>query len=436
MCQISKLKFCHLSLGEIEEALKSFTACLPSGSDICLDRKIVIEASNGLQKAQLRKYEEVVQLCEQSLESAENNSAADRYDDSESVKNYPARLWRWCLMSKSYFYLGRLEEAIEWLEKLEQAVYVGPNMYGNRILESSSSLAVTVRELLRLKSAGNEAFLAGKHSEAVEHYTSALSCNVDSRPFTAICFCNRAAALQALSQISDAIADCSLAIALDGYYQKAISRRATLHEMIRDYGQATNDLQKLISLLEKQTEDKPNQSPTLGKSSKTKNDLKQARLRLSSMEEESRKGVPLDMYLILGIEPSGTASDIKKAYRKAALRHHPDKAGQFLARSENGDDWVWKEIAEEVHKDADRLFKMIGEAYAVLSDPEKRSRYDLEEEIRNSKKKGSGSSSQGTPSEAYNYPFERSGSRRYWKEVRKPYGNSYHQWSEAYHRYY
>jgi len=32
---------------------------------------------------------------------------------------------------------------------------------------------------------------------------------------------------------------------------------------------------------------------------------------------------------------------------------------------------VWKDIAELVHKDSDRLFKIIGEAYAVLSDPTK-----------------------------------------------------------------
>lgn len=48
----------------------------------------------------------------------------------------------------------------------------------------------------------------------------ALSRNVESRPFTAICLCNRAAAHQALGQIVDAIADCSLAMALDGKYIK------------------------------------------------------------------------------------------------------------------------------------------------------------------------------------------------------------------------
>lgn len=42
-----------------------------------------------------------------------------------------------------------------------------------------------------------------------------------------------------------------------------------------------------------------------------------------------------------------------------------------MVRSDNGDDGFWKEIGAEVHKDAEKLFKMIAEAYAVLSDPSK-----------------------------------------------------------------
>ncbi|KAM3741242.1 hypothetical protein ACB098_08G161200 [Castanea mollissima] len=479
---------CYLDLGEVEDASKYFKRCLPLGSDICVDRNIAVEASDGLQKAQkvsvcmnrcaelmqrstsndaetaleviaealtlssfsekllemkanalfvLRRYDEVIQLCDQTLGSAEKNSppveasALERsLDGSEILENYYFRLWRCRLIFKSYFHLGRLEEGIAFLEEQQDKVSV-TNRNGSKALESLIPLAGTVRELLRHKAAGNEAFQAGRHAEAVEHYTTALSCNVAPRPFAAVCFCNRAAAYKASGQITDAIADCSLAIALDGNYLKAISRRATLYEMIRDYGQAASDLQRLVSILTKQVEERTNQSGAVDRSNSCANDLRHARLRLAEIEEEARKEIPLDMYLILGIGPSVSASDIKKAYRKAALKHHPDKASQSLAKSDNGDDKLWKAIAAEVHKDADKLFKMIGEAYAVLSDSIKRSRYDAEEEMRNAQKKRTGSSTSRAQTDAQYHSFETSSSRRHWREVWRSYGNSSSRGSEG-----
>ncbi|GMP87840.1 hypothetical protein CsSME_00040052 [Camellia sinensis var. sinensis] len=480
---------CYLALGEVEDASIHFIKCFQSGSDACVDRKLVLEASEGLEKVQkvsecmkqsaehlqrrtssdaesalglisealmisshceklfemkadalfmLRKYEEMIQLCEQTLGSAEMNCfavvSADGHItnlDSSDVRKPPSfRLWRWRLIIQSYFYLGRLEEALEFLKKQEESVSTTEEN-GCKTLESLIPLAATIRELVVHKASGNEAFQSGRHAEAVECYTASLSCTVESRPFAAVCFCNRAAAYKAMGQIIDAIADCSLAIALDGNYLKAISRRSTLFEMIRDYEQATMDLQSLVSLLMKQVEDKANQSSASDRMSSV-NELRQAQQRLSIMEEEARKEIPLNMYLILGVDPSVTASEIKKAYRKAALRHHPDKAGQSLTRSENGDDGLWKEVVDNVHKDADRLFKMIGEAYAVLSDPTKRSRYDLEEEMRNAQKRGSGGSSSKLHADAQNYPFERSSSnRRQWREVWRSHGNSQPRGSET-----
>ncbi|OMO81785.1 Tetratricopeptide TPR-1 [Corchorus capsularis] len=476
---------CYLALGEVENAMRYFRKCIHSGSDACVDRKIPVEASDGLQKAQklsacmhqssellqrktmddaesalkiiddtlqislysekllemkaealftLRKYEEVIQLCEQTFDSAERNSLLFNTDGQPSnldgfSKDSTFRIWRCRLIFKSYFHLGKLEEAIASLEKQEELQSATDRDRSNS-LESSIPLTATVRELLRHKAAGNEAFQSGRHSEAIEHYTAALSCNVESRPFAAICFCNRAAAYKALGQVTDAIADCSLAIALDGNYLKAISRRATLYEMIRVYGQAASDLERLISLLMKQMESKTNQIGTTDRSTNLANDLRQARVWLSEIEEEAKKEVPLDMYLILGVEPSVSAAEIKKAYRKAALRHHPDKAVQSLVRNENGDDRLWKEIREEAYKDADKLFKIIGEAYAVLSDPLKRSRYDLEEETRNAQKKRTG----GTPraaTDAQSHSFDRSGSRRSWREARRPYAYASSKGSEA-----
>ncbi len=63
-----------------------------------------------------------------------------------------------------------------------------------------------------------------------------------------------------------------------------------------------------------------------------------------------------DYYQALGVEKSASAADIKKAYRKLAMKYHPDHA--------KGD------------PSAEEKFKKISEAYAVLSDPEKRKQYD------------------------------------------------------------
>jgi molecular chaperone DnaJ len=63
-----------------------------------------------------------------------------------------------------------------------------------------------------------------------------------------------------------------------------------------------------------------------------------------------------DYYEVLGVERDADGPTIKKAYRRLALRHHPDK--------NPGD------------KAAEEKFKEAAEAYAVLSDPEKRARYD------------------------------------------------------------
>lgn len=63
-----------------------------------------------------------------------------------------------------------------------------------------------------------------------------------------------------------------------------------------------------------------------------------------------------DYYKILGVDRKASDEEIKRAYRKLALKYHPDR--------NRGD------------KQAEERFKEINEAYQVLSDPEKRARYD------------------------------------------------------------
>jgi molecular chaperone DnaJ len=64
------------------------------------------------------------------------------------------------------------------------------------------------------------------------------------------------------------------------------------------------------------------------------------------------------LYDVLGVSPSSSQDDIKKAYKKMAMKYHPDKGG------------------DDDRKEREEKFKEISEAYTVLSDADKRKQYD------------------------------------------------------------
>jgi len=63
-----------------------------------------------------------------------------------------------------------------------------------------------------------------------------------------------------------------------------------------------------------------------------------------------------DYYQVLGVDKNASGEDIKKAYRKMAMKYHPDR--------------------NPGNKEAEQVFKKAAEAYGVLSDPDKKRRYD------------------------------------------------------------
>ncbi|MCF7873390.1 MAG: molecular chaperone DnaJ [Candidatus Omnitrophica bacterium] len=65
-----------------------------------------------------------------------------------------------------------------------------------------------------------------------------------------------------------------------------------------------------------------------------------------------------DYYEVLGLQKGASIEEVKKAYRKLAMKHHPDR------------------VSEDKKKEAEEKFKEISESYAVLSDPKKKQLYD------------------------------------------------------------
>jgi DnaJ-class molecular chaperone len=75
----------------------------------------------------------------------------------------------------------------------------------------------------------------------------------------------------------------------------------------------------------------------------------------------SKNPVDTSFYNLLGVKPDAAETDIKQAFRKMAVKWHPDK---------------WTNASAEEKTKAEEMFKNISEAYSVLSDAEKREKYN------------------------------------------------------------
>lgn len=206
-------------------------------------------------------------------------------------------------------------------------------------LDPDKTLARTLfrktRALEAAKTAGNASFKAGKMAEADVKYTEALAIDEQNKGTNAKLYSNRATCRLRLKRYEDALSDCEASLRLDPGYQKPLITRAKVNIALEKYQVAIDDLN---AALEQNPEDK-----TL-------------RQELKSAELELKKSQRKDYYKILGVDKDAGESEIKKAYRKQALVNHPDK---------NPDD-----------PEAEARFKDVGEAYATLSDTEKKWRYD------------------------------------------------------------
>ena len=143
-----------------------------------------------------------------------------------------------------------------------------------------------------------------------------------------------------LKDYQSAIDDCTRALTLDPSYIKARRTKAKALGESGNWEDAVRDLKAIA-------EQNPAE-PGIQK------DVRSAELEL---KKSKRK----DYYKILGVEKDADDNQIKKAYRKLAIVHHPDKNPGDEAAAER--------------------FKDIGEAYETLSDPEKRARYDSGEDL-------------------------------------------------------
>ncbi|XP_077543529.1 dnaJ homolog subfamily C member 7-like isoform X3 [Haemaphysalis longicornis] len=229
-----------------------------------------------------------------------------------------------------FYYEDNIEKA---LQHFQQVLRLAPD-------HPKASVAYKKARLLKSKKdEGNEAFNSGNYQEAFNAYTSALGVDPSNKLANSKLYFNRATVCSKINKLNQTVEDCTTAISLNEDYQKAYLRRAKAYMDLEMYEEAVRDYERIWR------KDHTRENKRL---------LDQAKLEL---KKSKRK----DYYKVLGIPKDATVDDIKKAYRKRALLHHPDRHSS---------------APEDIKREQEKKFKELGEAYNILSDPKKRMRYD------------------------------------------------------------
>ncbi|KAF8329361.1 DnaJ-domain-containing protein [Cantharellus anzutake] len=199
------------------------------------------------------------------------------------------------------------------------------------------------REIESLKEEGNVAFKAGRLAEAIEKYTNTLEA-IGERPeegeggqLRALVLGNRATAFYKAEKYQEALIDVNASLKMHPAYYKSLRTRARIRLVLEEYEDAIQDFK-----------DAHESSMIEAGASEQKSIEKEIRLAEVQLKRSKTK----DYYKILNLTKTCSSADIKKAYRRESLIHHPDKGGD------------------------EEKFKLVVEAHAVLSDSARRRRYD------------------------------------------------------------
>jgi DnaJ family protein C protein 7 len=225
---------------------------------------------------------------------------------------------------------GNTDEAVTLLQKLIQ---IDPD-YG----DAHNLIRVAKRSSVA-KEEANQLYKRGDYNGAIRKYEECLSIDEKNRGYKAVIYTNKATALIKQEKYDEALKDLTSAIELNPNYPQAYFKRGEVNQKLKNFDSAVHDYQRAQDL-------NPQKFHISDK-------IRKARM-------EAKKAEHKDYYQILGVAKDASETDIKKAYRKLALKWHPDHAH-----------------TPEAKEKADKMFKDIAEAYSVLSDKEKRKQYDL-----------------------------------------------------------
>lgn len=234
------------------------------------------------------------------------------------------------LCTLALYYDGNYQKARQFMQQLLSQVNDN---------KKYNDLNKKLKQIESLKNDANAIFKSGKYEEAIDAYTKLLEFDPSNKKFNSVILANRALCYQKLKKNTEALRDGNKCIELNPNYARGYIKRGSVYIDLEMYSEARYDFQKAKEL-----------EPSNQEAIKF---LEQAK----GLEKKAKKR---DYYQILGVDRNASEQEIKKAYRKLAMKYHPDR------NNEN----------EETKKMAEKKFIDVNDAYAVLSDPKKKNMFD------------------------------------------------------------
>ena len=286
-----------------------------------------------------KKFEDAEEVCKRLIEKVsdfsdliENVKLTDalqyinkeiNFEDKKSNEQFDY-LTALCL-----YYDGQYEKAKKQINLMKSK--------GNSI--DTKDLLNKVSTIESVKNKANEIFKQKKYEEAIEEYTKILEFDPNNKKFNSLILANRALCYQKLNKNVEALRDSNQSIKLNPFYARGYIKRGNVYMELKMFDDARADFQKAKDL-------DPNVTGVEG--------------YLNDANKKAESARKRDYYAILGIDKNADEKEIKRAYKKMAMKYHPDRNSE----------------SEESKKMAEKKFIDVNDAYTVLSDPKKRSMYD------------------------------------------------------------